>query len=105
MFLFKEDSGIHEILKQMKSHCDCVLQHELYRNDYKVISSDDKQMVLKSLDNTKTIVIDSHDIPEFQNLEKIANDARKNFKESLTKLEEKIKPYIQFETIKGWTFF
>lgn len=31
--------------------------------------------------------------------------AREKIRKSLENLEEKIKPYIQFETIKGWTFF
>lgn len=77
-FLFKEEDGIYEILTKIKKEGDALLLFRKYRKKGRNDS-----------DNPfKAAIEEPHD-----------------FSKSLEDLEEKIKPYIQFENVKGWTFF
>lgn len=77
-FLFKEEDGIYEILTKIKKEGDTLLLFREYR----------KKGVNDSDNPFKAAIEEPHD-----------------FSKSLEDLEEKIKPYIQFKNVEGWTFF
>lgn len=78
-FLFKEEDGIYEILNTIKETGD--------------------------LFNSYTAYVKSNGILDLNNPYKEALKNAEIFEKNLKDLEEKIKPYIQFKTIQGWTFF
>ncbi|OUI78455.1 hypothetical protein HK18_10575 [Commensalibacter intestini] len=80
-FLFKEEDGIDKILDKMKENSDQVCKYEDYVSKNGRIHSDDPQTA--------------------QELLKKATDAKKDFEAKLYDLEVKIKPYIQFQNVKG----
>lgn len=79
MFLFKKEDGIDEILTEIKERGEELVSYRNYPREEKSLSS------MNPYINAYT---NQHD-----------------FTKSLEDLEEKIKPYIQFKTIQGWTFF
>ncbi|CAI3949893.1 unnamed protein product [Commensalibacter communis] len=81
-FLFKEDDVIYEILTKMHRNGGII---EGYR-----------EYISQNANRSKV----NSDI-----FHKDSVNALREFEKNLMDLETKIKPYIQFENVKGWTFF
>ncbi|CAI3950303.1 unnamed protein product [Commensalibacter communis] len=85
-FLFRDNSEINHILNEMQKYTDQFLQYMFIEKNCRITNSP----------NTRLKVLEfSED----------ADDATNNFEKILINLEDKIKPHIQFENVKGWTFF
>lgn len=85
-FLFKEKDGIQEVLIKMQNNTKITLS---YFNDPMFGPLIDSGMLRSNIGGL---------------LSKIEN-CKKDFQLYLKDLEMKIKPYVQFENVKGWIFF
>lgn len=85
-FLFKRDSNIHDILSEMLKDTNKIGEYISYAKENGHLNT----IYLRTKENE---------------LCKLSDDAKVEYKKKLFDLEEKVKPYIQFENVKGWTFF
>ncbi|CAI3949688.1 unnamed protein product [Commensalibacter communis] len=85
-FLFKRNDSIHKILSEMLDYTNQIGSYVSRVKKYESLNSAYLEIELKRY-------------------KKLTDDAKAVFQKKLFELEDKIKPYIQFENIQGWTFF